>query len=162
MAAYEASVVIRNALFFWPLMQKTDFRVVPWTTFTDPEVARVGLTEHEAKKKFGQTNVNVYRTQFADNDRAQAEEEAKGFAKIICKARKNEIVGAHIVGAHAGELIHEVVLAMKKRLSITALGSMIHVYPTLTQINQQLGVDAILENVSAYKKWLSFYFKVWR
>jgi pyruvate/2-oxoglutarate dehydrogenase complex dihydrolipoamide dehydrogenase (E3) component len=161
MAAYEASVVIRNALF-WPLLQKTDFRVVPWTTFTDPEIARVGLTETEAKEKFGATNVHIYRTQFADNDRAQAEEETKGFAKIVCTGRKNEIVGAHIVGAHAGELIHEVVLAMKQRLSITALGSMIHVYPTLTQINQQAGVDAILENLSAYKKWLSYYFRVWR
>lgn len=162
MAAYEASVVIRNALFFWPLLQKTDFRVVPWTTFTDPELARVGLTENEAKKKFGETNVHVYRTDFADNDRAQAEEETKGFAKIICTGHKNEIVGAHIVGAHAGELVHEVVLAMKKRLSITALGSMIHVYPTLTQVNQQAGVDAILEGLAAYKKWLLYYFKVWR
>lgn len=162
MAAYEALVVVRNALFFWPLLQKTDFRVVPWTTFTDPEVARVGLTENEAKTKFGETNVHVYRTDFADNDRAQAEEETKGFAKIICKGRKNEIVGAHIVGAHAGELIHEVVLVMKRRLSITALGNMIHVYPTLTQINQQAGVDAILENLSAYKKWLSYYFRIWR
>ncbi len=162
MAAYEASVVIRNALLFWPLLQKTDFRVVPWTTFTDPEVARVGFTESEAKEKFGETNVRVFRTDFADNDRAQAEEETKGFAKIICKGRKNEIVGAHIVGAHAGELIHEVVLAMKQRLSITALGSMIHVYPTLTQVNQQAGLDAVLKNLSAYKKWLSYYFRIWR
>jgi len=161
MAAYEAAVVIRNALF-WPLLQKTDFRVVPWTTFTDPEVARVGLTENEAKVKFGATNIHIYRTNFADNDRAQAEEETKGFAKIVCKGRKNEIVGAHIVGAHAGELIHEVVLAMKQRLSISALGSMIHVYPTLTQVNQQAGVDAILKGLSAYKKWLSYYFKIWR
>lgn len=162
MAAYEASVVIRNALFFWPLSQKTDFRVVPWTTFTDPEVARVGLTENEAKKRFGATNVHVYRTQFADNDRAQAEESTKGFAKIICAGRRNEIVGAHIIGAHAGELIHEVVLAMKQRLTISALGSMIHVYPTLTQAIQQAGVDAILKNLADYKKWLKYYFKVWR
>lgn len=161
-AAYEASVVIRNALFFWPLLQKTDFRVVPWTTFTDPEVARVGLTENEAKKKFGATNVHVYRADFVDNDRAQAEEETKGFAKIICKGRKNEIVAAHIVGAHAGELIHEVVLAMKQRLSISALGSMIHVYPTLTQVNQQAGVDAILKGIAQYKKWLTYYFRLWR
>src|SRR3989442_8228922 len=160
MAAYEASVVIRNALFFWPLRQKTDFRVVPWTTFTDPEVARVGLTESEANERFGEANMHVYRIDFADNDRAQAEEETKGFAKIICEGRKNEIVGAHIVGARAGELIHEVVLAMKQRLSITALGSMIHVYPTLTQVNQQAGLDAILKNLLAYKKWLSYYFRI--
>ncbi|MCA1577082.1 MAG: mercuric reductase [Acidobacteria bacterium] len=161
-AAYEASVVIRNALFFWPLRQKTDFRVVPWTTFTDPEVARVGLTEKQAKAQFGEANVHIYRTNFADNDRAQAEEETKGFAKIVCKGRKDEIVGAHVVGAHAGELIHEVVLAMKQRLSISALGSMIHVYPTLTQVNQQAGLDAILKKLLGYKNWLSYYFRIWR
>ena len=162
MAAYEASVVIRNALFFWPLLQKTDFRVVPWTTFTDPEVARVGLTENEAKRKFGESNVHIYRTPFSDNDRAQAEGETRGFAKIVCTGRRNRIVGAHIIGPHAGELIHEVVLAMKQRLSITALGSMIHVYPTLSQVNQQAGVDAIIKNLSAYRRWLSHYFKVMR
>jgi pyruvate/2-oxoglutarate dehydrogenase complex dihydrolipoamide dehydrogenase (E3) component len=162
MAAYEASVVIRNALFFWPLLEQTDFRIVPWTTFTDPEVARVGLTETEAKAQFGEANIRVYRTQFAENDRAQAEEETKGFAKIICEGRKDKIVGAHIVGAHAGELIHEVVLAMRQRLSIGALGRMIHVYPTLTQVNQQAGVDAILRNLLSYKRWLSYYFRVWR
>lgn len=162
MAAYEASVVIRNALLFRPFLQKTDFRVVPWTTFTDPEVARVGFTEREAGKKFGSTKVQVYRTDFADNDRAQAEEETKGFAKIICTGRKNEIVGAHIVGAHAGELIHEVVLAMRQRLPITALGSMIHVYPTFTQVNQQAGLDAVLKRLTSYRKVLSYYFRLWR
>jgi hypothetical protein len=74
----------------------------------------------------------------------------------------NKIVGAHIIGAHAGELIHEVVLAMKQRLPITALGSMIHVYPTLTQVNQQAGLDALLDKMASYKKGLSYYFKVWR
>lgn len=162
MAAYEASVVIRNALFFWPLLQKIDFRVVPWTTFTDPEVARVGLTETEAISRFGPTKVQIYRTYFADNDRAQTEEETRGFAKIICTGRRNQIVGAHIVGPHAGELIHEVVLAMKARLPITTLGSMIHVYPTLTQVNQQAGLDAILKKLLAHKKWLSYYFEFWR
>ena len=162
MAAYEASVVIRNALFFWPLMQKTDFRVVPWATFTDPEVARVGLTETEAKKKFGATNIHIYRTEFADNDRAQAEDATKGFAKLVCHGRKDEIVGAHIIGQNAGELIHEVVLAMKQRLSVTALGSMIHVYPTLTQVNQQAGLEAVLKKLASHNKLLSYYFKLWR
>jgi pyruvate/2-oxoglutarate dehydrogenase complex dihydrolipoamide dehydrogenase (E3) component len=162
MAAYEASVVIRNALFFRPLLQKTDFRVVPWATFTDPEVARVGFTESGARKKFGAANVRIYRTEFVDNDRAQAEESTKGFAKIVCRGRKNEIVGAHIIGPQAGELIHEVILAMKQRLSINALGSMIHVYPTLTQVNQQAGLDAVLGKLGSYQKLLSYYFRVWR
>ena len=154
--------MIRNSLLFRPLLQRADFRVVPWATFTDPEVARVGLTEAEAKKKFGSNGLHVYRTQFANNDRAETEGDTKGFAKIICAGRKNQIVGAHIIGPHAGELIHEVVLAMKLKLSINSLGSLIHVYPTLTQVNQQAGLDAIIKNLSIYKKWLSYYFKLWR
>jgi pyruvate/2-oxoglutarate dehydrogenase complex dihydrolipoamide dehydrogenase (E3) component len=122
----------------------------------------VGLTEDDAKKKFGSSAVHVYRTNFADNDRAHAEGDTRGFAKIICTGHKQEIVGAHIVGPHAAELIHELVLAMKQRLSITALGSMIHVYPTLTQINQQAGVEAMLQSFSKYKTWLSLYLRIWR
>jgi len=147
MAAYEASVVVRNALFFWPLTQKVDFRVVPWATYTDPEVARVGLTEAEARERHGR--VEIYRAEFADNDRAQAEGEARGFAKLVCAGRRGRLVGASIVGPHAGELIHEVVLAMKMRLGVTALGALTHVYPTLTQINQKAGVDALLRRLNS-------------
>lgn len=162
MAAYEASVVVRNAFLFWPLLQKVDFRVVPWTTFTDPEVARVGLTEKEAQEKYGKDSVKIYRTDFADNDRAQAEDKTKGFVKLVCAGRRSEMVGASIVGPHAGELIHEVVLAMKERLPVTALGGMIHVYPTLSQVNQKAGLDAVLAKLAAYKKLLSYYLRLWR
>jgi pyruvate/2-oxoglutarate dehydrogenase complex dihydrolipoamide dehydrogenase (E3) component len=125
-------------------------------------VARVGLAEREARQQYGERQLRIYRTEFKDNDRAQTEEETEGFVKIICTGRKQQIVGAHIVGPHAGELIHEVVLAMKQRLSVTALGGMVHVYPTLTQVNQRAGLDAILEKLSSYKKMLSYYFKAWR
>ena len=162
MAAYEASVVVRNAFLFRPLLQKADFRVVPWTTFTDPEVARVGLTEKEAREKYGAGALKIYRTEFADNDRAQAEGETVGFVKLVCAGRKQEIVGAHIVGPRAGELIHEVVLAMKERLPVTALGGMIHVYPTLAQVNQKAGLDAVLAKIAAYRKPLSYYLRLWR
>ncbi len=162
MAAYEASVVIRNALFFWPVTQKVDFRVVPWTTYTDPEAARVGLTEAEAHARYGADKVRVYRSTFADNDRAQAEDATAGFAKLICAGRKGEIVGAHIVGAHAGELIHEIVLAMRQRLSASVLGGMVHVYPTLSQVTQRAGLDAVLAQITpSVKHWLSRYF-AWR
>jgi pyruvate/2-oxoglutarate dehydrogenase complex dihydrolipoamide dehydrogenase (E3) component len=134
---------------FLASLQKTDFHVVPWTTFTDPEIAHVGLTETEAHAKFGEKEVCIYRTEFTENDRAQAEEETYGFVKIVCAGRKQKIVGASIVGAHAGELLAEVVLAMKQRLSVTALGSLIHAYPTLTQVNQQAGLDAILAKLSS-------------
>lgn len=163
-AADEAALVVRNAFFFWPLTQKTDFRIVPWATFTDPEVARVGLTEKEAKEKRGEANISVYRVSFVDNDRAVAEEELKGFAKIICTKRKSKIIGAHIIGPHAGELIHEIILAMKQGLSITSIGGMVHVYPTLTQVTQQAGVDAVLETLSSQtvRKWMARYLKIWR
>lgn len=158
-AAYEAALVVRNALFFWPLTQRADFRVVPWTTFTEPEVARVGLTEREARARY--ERLHVYRADFADNDRAQAESATNGFCKLVCAGRKGEIVGAHIVGPHAGELIHEVVLAMKQRLPAAALGSLMHVYPTLTQINQRAGLDAALARLQPYKSVLTKYF-TWR
>ncbi|MCP9493667.1 MAG: FAD-dependent oxidoreductase [Pyrinomonadaceae bacterium MAG19_C2-C3] len=160
-AAYEASVVVRNAFLFFPFMQKLDFRVIPWTTFTDPEVARVGLTEAQAREKYA-ADMRVYRTEYTENDRAHAEEATHGFAKIICRGRKNEIIGAHIVGASAGELIHEIVLAMKERLSISDLGSMMHVYPTLAQVTQQAGLNAVLDNLARLRKPLSYYFKLWR
>ena len=163
MAAYEASVVIRNALLFFPLLQKTDFRVVPWATYTDPEIARVGMTEREAGKEYGDENIRIYRTAFAENDRAQAEEASQGFMKFVC-TRKNKILGAHIVGAHAGELIHEIVLAMSENLPVTKLGAMIHVYPTLTQVNQKAGLDAVLAKLSSpiIKKILARYLALWR
>ena len=161
MAAYEAAVVVRNALFFWPLTQQLDFRVVPWATFTDPEIARVGLTEQQARERYGDGRVRVFRTEFADNDRAQTEAAGEGFAKLICAGRREEIVGAHIIGAHAGELIHEVVLAMKQRLPVSALGGLIHIYPTLTQVNQRAGLDAVLAKLAPYQKHLARYF-AWR
>jgi pyruvate/2-oxoglutarate dehydrogenase complex dihydrolipoamide dehydrogenase (E3) component len=160
-AAYEAALVVRNALFPWPVRQRADFRVVPWAVFTDPEVARVGLTEREARARYGQERVRVYRAPFADNDRAQAEGTTKGFCKLVCAGRRDELVGAHLVGPHAGELIHEIVLAMKQRLPASALGGMIHAYPTLTQVTQRAALDATLARLAPYKSWLGRYF-AWR
>jgi pyruvate/2-oxoglutarate dehydrogenase complex dihydrolipoamide dehydrogenase (E3) component len=93
--------------------------------------------------------VRVYRSEFAENDRAQADGEARGFAKYVCAGRRERIVGASVVGPHAGELIHEVVLALKMKLGVAALGSLVHVYPTLTQVNQRAGVDALLARLSS-------------
>jgi len=106
-------------------------------------------------------SARVYRSPFADNDRAHAEEETRGFAKLVCAGRKERIVGCTIVGAHAGELIHEVVLAMKQRLSASALGGLTHVYPTLTQVTQKAGLDAILASLARYRPALSRFF-AWR
>lgn len=128
-ANHEANVIIRNALFL-PIL-KVDYRVIPWATFTDPELARVGLTEAEARQRYG-NNIDVIKQEYADVDRAQAEAATQGFAKIITK-RNGEILGAHIVGAAAGELIHEIILGMSHKLKISALGG-IHIYPTLAEV----------------------------
>lgn len=127
-AEYLSGIALGNALF--PLVKRTvDLRVVPWTTFTDPELARVGVTEDEAREKHGK-EVRVYRFPFEGVDRAVIDGDAKGLIKLVC--RKKEIVGAHILGPGAGELIHEYVLAMRMGIPITEVSKTIHVYPTLS------------------------------
>jgi len=132
-AGYEASVVVVNALFL--PASKADYRVIPWATFTEPELARVGLTETQARDRYGE-DISVIKVDFADVDRAQAEKATEGFAKYICD-RSGQILGAHIVGPSAGELIHEVVMAMKNKQPISALSGHIHIYPTLAEVNSK-------------------------
>jgi len=136
-AGYEAGVVIQNALFF--PSAKTDYRVIPWATFTEPELARVGLTEEQARERYGNA-FEVLKQEFADVDRAQAEGATEGFAKIITTP-KGQILGAHLVGPSTGELIHEVILAMKNKLPVSALTGMIHIYPTLSEVNSKAALQ---------------------
>lgn len=130
-AEYHAGIAISNALFPF-LRRKVDYRVVPWATFTDPELARVGVTEAEAVEKYGGKNVKVYRHDFNENDRAVIKGEAAGRIKLVCD-RKGQILGAHILGPGAGELIHEYALAMQTRTPVTKISRTIHVYPTVAQ-----------------------------
>jgi pyruvate/2-oxoglutarate dehydrogenase complex dihydrolipoamide dehydrogenase (E3) component len=159
-ADYEAQIVLQNAFLFYPLTKKADFRVVPWATFTEPEVARVGMTEKEAREKFGK--VKIIKVSFEENDRAHTEGETEGFAKIILKGKK--IIGAHIVGLRAGELIHEFVLAMRLNLSLDDLNKAIHVYPTLSKITQAAATEKTLENLQSpfVQRWFGRYLKFWR
>ncbi len=136
-AGYEAAVVVQNALFF--PSAKADYRVIPWATFTEPELAHVGLTEAQARKRYGD-NIEVLKQEFSEVDRAQAEGATAGFAKFITTP-KGQILGAHIVGASAGELIHEVILAMKNQLPISALTGIIHIYPTLSEVNSKAALQ---------------------
>ena len=128
-ADYMARIVVQNALT--PLKTKANYRVVPWVTFTDPEVARVGLTEAEATAR-GE-RVLVFRSDFADLDRAIVDGATAGFAKIVTR-RDGRILGATIVGRGAGELIMEIVLAMQFRLPFQKLAAVIHPYPTMSEI----------------------------
>ena len=161
MADYEAQIVLKNCFLFWPLMTKTDYRVVPWTTFTEPEVARVGMIEKEAVEKFGD-KVKVYKVPFDHNDRALAEGEPEGFAKLVLKG--NKILGVTIVGIHAGELLSEFTVAMKHGLSITQLNEAIHVYPTLAKVTQALGTESTIEGLKKdwVQTWFGRYLKIWR
>ena len=149
MAGYQAGIIIRNAIFRLPA--KVDYSVVPWVTFTDPEVARVGMTEEEAKKS--NENVAVYTFPFEDNDRANTEEERAGFAKIICD-KKGKILGAHIIGPHSGEYLHELVLAMKHKLSIDSIMNTIHAYPTLAEVLKQTASQRLKGSLTPFKKKL--------
>ena len=161
MADYEAQIVIQNAFVPFPFKKKTDFRVVPWATFTEPEIGRVGMTETEAREKFGEA-VKIYKVDFTENDRAQAEGATDGFAKIV--THKNRIIGASLVGEHAGELIHEFVWAMKENLKISQLNNIIRVYPTLAKITQAVGTEATLESLKSpfVQKWFKRYLRFWR
>lgn len=131
-AEYQARLVVRNALL--PFKAKADYRVVPWTTFTDPELAHVGLTEAEVQAQG--LDYKVFRVDFADIDRAITDDEAKGFTKVICTP-KGKILGAHILGPSAGDLIHEFVLAMRENIPLGRISSAIHVYPTLAQVSRR-------------------------
>jgi len=132
-AGYHAGIVIRQALFrlFW---SKADTSAVPWVTYTDPELAHVGLSEAEAKQRHG--DVRVLRWPLHDNDRAQAERATEGFAKVIV-APSGRILGADIVGKGAGELIHPWVLAVQNRMKIGALAGYIAPYPTFGEVGKR-------------------------
>jgi pyruvate/2-oxoglutarate dehydrogenase complex dihydrolipoamide dehydrogenase (E3) component len=131
MAEYQAGIVISNAVFRFP--KKVDYRVVPWVTYTDPELARVGLTAAQAAQQ-GMEPV-VLRFPFQDIDRALTEVEPRGFVKLV--THKKKIVGATILGPHAGELIHELVLAMQTGAGIGDISATIHAYPTLAQVHRR-------------------------
>jgi pyruvate/2-oxoglutarate dehydrogenase complex dihydrolipoamide dehydrogenase (E3) component len=132
-ANYHAGIVLRRALLRLPANVDSD--IVPWATFTDPELAHVGLTEDMAKKRVGK--INVYRWPYHENDRAQAERSAEGFIKVVTNA-KGKILGASIVGEHAGELIQMWSLAVSQGLGIKAMTQWISPYPTYSEINRRV------------------------
>jgi dihydrolipoamide dehydrogenase len=145
-AAYQAGIAVRNALV--PVgKKKVDYRVVPWCTFTDPEVARVGLTPDEAEKQY--KKVRIVKFPWADIDRAQAEGETMGFIKLVLAGKKDEIVGVHMVGARAGEMLGEMALAMQNNLTINDILNTIHTYPTMNTGIQQTVFEAYLEGEAA-------------
>jgi pyruvate/2-oxoglutarate dehydrogenase complex dihydrolipoamide dehydrogenase (E3) component/uncharacterized membrane protein YdjX (TVP38/TMEM64 family) len=133
-ASHQAWYAAVNALFGRFKRFKADYRVIPWATFTDPEVARVGLNEQEAKERNIPVTVTVYGLD--DLDRAIADEEAHGLVKVLTRPGTDEILGATIAGEHAGDLLVEYVLAMKHGLGLNKILGTIHTYPTLAEANK--------------------------
>ena len=133
-ASHQAWYVAVNALFSPFKKYKVDYRVIPWCTFTDPEVARVGLNEAEATEKkipFAVTKYNI-----DDLDRAITDGEAHGFVKVLTKPNSDRILGVTIVGSHAGDIIAEYVAAMKHGFGLNKILGTIHIYPTFSEANK--------------------------
>jgi pyruvate/2-oxoglutarate dehydrogenase complex dihydrolipoamide dehydrogenase (E3) component len=133
-AAHQAWYASVNALFGSFKKFRTDYSVIPWATFTDPEVARVGLNEQEAKQQGIAYESSVYGID--DLDRAIADGEAHGFVKVLTVPGKDKILGVTIVGERSGDLIAEFVLAMKYKLGLNKVLGTIHIYPTMTEANK--------------------------
>lgn len=131
-ADYHARIAIRNTLPFSFLRQKIDYSIVPWCTFLDPEVATVGLTESNAKEKG--VRYDLIEQEMKAVDRAVLERAETGFARVLVRRGSDEVIGATIVGEHAGELIQEFVLAMKHGIGLKQIASTIYGYPTFASL----------------------------
>ncbi|MBA4045884.1 MAG: pyridine nucleotide-disulfide oxidoreductase, partial [Erythrobacter sp.] len=160
-ASHQAWYASVNALFGTFRKFKADYRVIPAVTFLDPEVARVGLNEREAAEQG--IAVEVTRYDLDDLDRAIAESETRGFVKILTPAGgKDTVLGATIVGAHAGELLAEYVLAMKHGLGLNKILGTIHAYPTMVEANKFAAgnwkkahkPEGLLKWVERYHTWM--------
>ena len=158
-AAHQAWYAAVNALFGRFRRFRVDYSVIPWATFTEPEVARVGLNEQEARERNIPHEVTLYGLD--DLDRAIADEEAHGLVKVLTVPGKDRILGVTIVGEHAGDLIAEYVMAMKHGLGLNKLLGTIHIYPTLAEANKYAAGNwkrahapqKLLEWVGRYHDW---------
>ena len=158
-AAHQAWYAAVNALFDPFKTFKADYSVIPWATFVEPEVARVGLNEQEAREQ----GIEYELTRFGidDLDRAIADSEAHGFIKVLTVPGKDRILGVTIVGEHAGDLIAEYVLAMKHGLGLNKILGTIHIYPTLAEANKYVAGEwkrahapqKLLEWVERFHAW---------
>ena len=159
-ASHQAWYASVNALFGQFRKFKADYRVIPAVTFMDPEIARVGLNETEAKEQGKEYEVTTY--ELDDLDRAIAESETRGFVKVLTAPGKDTILGVTIVGSHAGELLAEYVLAMKHKIGLEKIIGTIHSYPTMAEANKFAAgewkkarkPEKLLRWVEKYHNWM--------
>jgi pyruvate/2-oxoglutarate dehydrogenase complex dihydrolipoamide dehydrogenase (E3) component len=145
-AAHDAVLAVRD--MFLP-GRGVPAQMVPWCTFTDPELAHVGLTAAEARERHGQRAVHVYRHELAHNDRARADGTTDGLLLVV--AVKDRIVGAHALAPAAGELIHELALAIRFGIGVDELSELVHVYPTLSTGFARIGADRSYATARRYR-----------
>ena len=158
-AAHQAWYAAVNSLFGKFKKFKADYRVIPWATYTDPEVARVGMNESDAGEKG--IDYEVTRYGIDDLDRAIADSENHGFVKVLTPPKSDKILGVTIVGPHASDIISEYVFAMKHNLGLNKILGTIHIYPTLAEANKYAAgewkkahaPEKILNGLSRFHKW---------
>lgn len=157
-AHLSASIATRNALFS-PWRRRAKLSIFPWAVFTDPEVARVGLNETEARAKG--IAYELSRFDFSRLDRALTEGEAVGFVKVLTPPGSDKVLGATVVGPSAGELIQEFTMAMKFRIGLAAIRATTHAYPTLMEANQ-MAAGAWKRAHAPRKGWMAGFHRLWR
>lgn len=141
-AGYEGGIALTNAVLRLP--RKADYSKIGWCTYTDPEVASIGLNEKRAKKEG--VDYHLFEEKFEDNDRALAEGEPSGKIKILV-GPKGKLLGCQILGAHAGELIHEWIIAMSGGVKLSTMAGAVHVYPTKSEISKRVAGDVFTERI---------------
>ena len=158
-ADHEARAVVRNALF--PLAARVDYSVVPWAVFSDPPLARVGLTEAEARERHGDA-VRVYRYDTSDLDRVITDRETGGMVKLITD-RRGRLLGGHVLAPSAGTMIVEVAMAIRHRLRIADLSKLVHPYPTMSEgIRRAADMYYRSKLTDRSRRWLDRYFRATR
>jgi len=158
-ASHQAWYASVNALFGHLRTFRADYRVIPHATFVDPEIARVGLNEREAKERGIAYELTIYPMH--ELDRAITESATKGFVKVLTIPGKDKILGVTIVGEHAGELLAEYVLAMKHGLGLNKILGTIHTYPTMAEANKYAAgewkrnhaPEKLLAWIERYHRW---------
>ena len=156
-AGYEGGIVVSNAIFHLP--RKTDYTLMPWCTYTEPELASVGMNEKAAQK--AGINYTVWKEEFSGNDRSLAEGERLGQIKLILDHKENPL-GVQILGLHGGDLIGEWVAALSGRVKLSTIASAIHPYPTLVEINKRVAGAVLSRKIFSAKvrKALTFFFNL--
>jgi pyruvate/2-oxoglutarate dehydrogenase complex dihydrolipoamide dehydrogenase (E3) component len=146
-AGYQARLAVQN-MFIPFYKQKVDYSNIVWVTFTDPEFAHAGLTEREAVEKFGQKNVSIFRFDYSKLDRAIIEQREFGLAKFIC-SKNGQLIGAHIIGERAGELIHELQIIKTNKIKFSKALKTLHAYPTYSEIIWRGALEKYLQEIQS-------------